>query len=58
MMYLNNKEHFTSLENKVKSVNFHVGEAYEDDTPKILNIITENKDAVCLILEDEGASQE
>ena len=52
----NNDKNLKDLEEKVKSVNFPLGESYKDETTSILKLTKE--DAVCIISDYEEVERE
>ena len=58
VQWVNNDTNLKILEDKIKSVNFPLGEPYKDDTDAILKLIKEEEEAVCILSEDEEEEEE
>ena len=46
------------MEDRVKSVDFPLGEPYKDETASILKLIKEKEDVVCILSDDEEEERE
>lgn len=57
VVWENNDENLKILEDKAKSVNFPLGEPYQDDTKNILKLIKEKEDTVCISTDDEDENE-